>query len=582
MCNFSHTWISKWGRGEVSGSGYQSIGIKLAIVLVIIAALGVAGAYSAAYRRERGILARDSREVAEQQVAVLKSEYDKQHSAPSILAEDADVISAVTQPAADKRLAISQMLEHLQREIKSADIYVLDKNGTALCASNYALPTSFVGSNYHFRRYYSDAMHYGSGLQFALGTVSRKPGLYISRRIRATHDTVGVVVVKVEFDAIEASWRRPDTVTYVTDQTNDILLSSIPSARFRKIPAPDPSQFITNIPTGIDAWQLSLVTPLKSANDAARTAALVTILAECLIAIGLVWWWRRRHVAEERTAAEKKYREDLELAVESRTAELQQTNDLLSQEITERHQAESRLSVLQEDLVQANKLAQLGQITAGVAHEINQPLAAIRALAENCITMLENKSSKHQSELVGQNLNGIVRLNERIGHITSELRAFSRKGAGPVEPVFFKETLNSALLLNRSRSKRVRLVREIIDPHVKVMGGRIRLEQALVNLLQNAYEAIEDVAHPELRLSATMDDEWVFLKIGDNGPGLAPQVLAQLFTPFVTTKETGLGLGLVIAHDIIRDFGGELTANNGPIGATFTVKLRRVMPSPRR
>jgi len=585
MCSFSHRWRLTSQRRPLSTSeskvhGRLPVSAKLAAAVFVLAGSGVAGAYAVAYRQEYAVLARDSRVTAEQQIAVLKSEFDKQHSVPAILAEDAGVISAVTQPTADKSVAISEKLERLQRETNSTDIYILDKDGTTLSASNYASPTSFVGSNYHFRRYFSDAIHYGEGQQFALGTVSRRPGLYIARRISVAGRPVGVVVVKVEFDAIEASWRRPDAATFVTNASNDVLLSSIPELRFQQIPSPVPSQFVITLPTQIGAWRLSLFNSLKDANKAARTAALVATLAECLLGTLLAWWWRRRRLAEERTAAERRYREDLQREVASRTAELSEANDRLSREMIERQQAEGRLNVLQEELVQANKLAQLGQITAGVAHEINQPLAAMRALAENCITMLEKNSTKRPTGAVEQNLAGIVRLNERIGHITSELKAFSRKGTSHAEPVSLKNTLNSALLLSRSKGNKVRLIREAVDGRIKVIGGRIRLEQALVNLLQNAYEALESTERPEVRIAATMDEDWVFLKISDNGPGLAPQVLSQIFTPFVTTKETGLGLGLVIAHDIVRDFGGELTVDNGPVGATFTVKLRKVAPEP--
>jgi two-component system C4-dicarboxylate transport sensor histidine kinase DctB len=252
--------------------------------------------------------------------------------------------------------------------------------------------------------------------------------------------------------------------------------------------------------------------------------------------------------------------------VAARTAELRS-------EIHERQQAERRLNVLQADLVQANKLAQLGQITAGVAHEINQPLATIRVLAENSLAVGAAKPA-----LVSDNLGNIVRMSERIGHITGELRAFSRKASFDPEPVSLKETLDSSVLLNRSRLRdnKVRLVRDPIDAKLRVMAGRVRLEQVLVNLLQNAFEALEDTPGAEVRLSVTFDDDWVWLRVADNGPGLKPEVLAQLFTPFVTTKEKGLGLGLVIAHDILRDFGGELLAESSDKGAVFTLKLRKV------
>ena len=141
-----------------------------------------------------------------------------------------------------------------------------------------------------------------------------------------------------------------------------------------------------------------------------------------------------------------------------------------------------------------------------------------------------------------------------------------------------KAALDASIMLNRSRLRdnRVRLILEPIDPKLQIVGRRVRLEQVVVILLQNANEALESTTDPEVRITATADHDWVWLRISDNGPGLNSEVMAQLFTPFVTTKEKGLGLGLVIAHDILRDFGGELTAENATSGAVFTLKLRKV------
>jgi two-component system C4-dicarboxylate transport sensor histidine kinase DctB len=269
----------------------------------------------------------------------------------------------------------------------------------------------------------------------------------------------------------------------------------------------------------------------------------------------------------------------LEQDVALRTQELSTVNTLLSKEISERQQAEGRLNDLLADLVQANKLAQLGQITAGVAHEINQPLGAMRILADNCIALLGRKDGKAPN-LINDNLDNIVRLAERIGHITRELRAFSRKGNKETGPVSLKDALNSAVLLcqSRLRKNRAKLIRDTFDPALQVVGGRIRLEQVFVNLLQNAFEALEGSARAQIRISVNVESEWVLVRITDNGPGLAPEIARDLFTPFTTTKENGLGLGLVIAHDIVRDLGGDLTLESSESGATFLVKLRKVQP----
>ena len=534
--------------------------------MVAVAAISLVVIHSLSQARADADLIRDARSTAQLQLSVLQSELDKQRSAPVILADDSDVIDALAQPSPARALEISKKLEKLQAETKSAVIYLLNTKGVAISASNYGMATSFVGSDYSFRDYFRDALKDGQAEQFALGTVSRRPGLYLAHRVEENGHVHGVVVVKVEFDAMEQAWAHAGQATFVTDGNGNVLLTSNPRLRFHKSPGPGQAAIETALPAPADGWQLHLLTARQDADRASAAVTIIAGMAELLVIILIAWLWRRRAISRDRAAAEIAYRENLERDVATRTAELRS-------EIHERQQAEKRLNILQADLVQANKLAQLGQITAGVAHEINQPLATIRVLAENSLAVGTAKPA-----LVSDNLGNIVRMSERIGHITGELRAFSRKASFDPEPVSLKETIDSSVLLNRSRLRdnKVKLVRDSIDARLRVMGGRIRLEQVLVNLLQNAFEALEDTPNAEVRLGLRQDAEWVWLSVADNGPGLKSEVLAQLFTPFVTTKEKGLGLGLVIAHDILRDFGGELLAESSDKGAVFTLKLRKV------
>jgi len=172
----------------------------------------------------------------------------------------------------------------------------------------------------------------------------------------------------------------------------------------------------------------------------------------------------------------------------------------------------------------------------------------------------------------------ITAMTERIGRITDELRAFSRKADGRVEPTLVSEVVEGSVLLTASRSRRhdARLIRQGETPGLTVLGERIRLEQVLVNLLQNAFEAVEHRAQGLVTLTVRDAGDTVQIAVGDNGPGLAPEVERGLFTPFLTTKPQGLGLGLVIARDIVAGFGGQLTAASVPgEGATFTLTLRK-------
>ena len=563
--------------GEPSFSGkpaWRWIGL---LSLLFAATLIVATVYGFVYEREATALVGDAQVAAQLQADALKSEIEKQRSIPVILAMDTDLIESVRNPSLQHSFAISKKLERISHDSRGTVIYVIDEHGRTLSASNYAEPDSFAGQNFGFRRYFSEALKRGHAEQFALGAVSKRPGLFFAHRIENGTGPSGVVVVKVEFDELEGSWRAASTETFVTDASRQVLLTSVPKLRFHKLPAISADQIVTSLPAPISGWSLTVYSSRKQAIQSARAATLIAILVEMLLAVLLLWLSRRRRHIAERATAEVRYRVRLEEDVTRRTEELRAVNNLLSKEISERQQAEGRLNALQADLVQANKLAQLGQITAGVAHEINQPLGAMRILAENCRALLAKKDSK-ASMLIGNNLDTIVRLNERIGHITRELRAFSRKGNRETGPISLKESLDSAILLNQSRLRenKVKFIRDAFDPTIEVIGGRTRLEQVFVNLLQNAFEALESSPRPQIRITIEVDGEWVLIHIIDNGPGLPPEIASALFTPFTTTKENGLGLGLVIAHDIVRDLGGELTVDSTECGATFTVKLKKV------
>jgi two-component system C4-dicarboxylate transport sensor histidine kinase DctB len=228
---------------------------------------------------------------------------------------------------------------------------------------------------------------------------------------------------------------------------------------------------------------------------------------------------------------------------------------------------------LQDDLIQANKLATLGQIAAGVAHEINQPIAAIRTHADTAGLYLDAADGA----AARRSLDSIAGLTERVGAITDELRAFSRKTRSETVAVGVDAAIEGALLLAgaRMRERGVALVRTPGPPGLEVMAERNRLEQVLLNLLQNAIEALRDRADPTISLDVEVKGRRVTIRIADNGPGVAPEVRERLFTPFTTDKRDGVGLGLVISRDIVAGFGGELSLEPTAAGAAFVIRLTR-------
>jgi two-component system C4-dicarboxylate transport sensor histidine kinase DctB len=319
-------------------------------------------------------------------------------------------------------------------------------------------------------------------------------------------------------------------------------------------------------------WNLHLLQPAGAAiTRSVMGARMVALLSVALIAGLTGVLLRRRQRARARAAEEEAARAELERQIDLRTIELRTANDRLSHEIDERRRLEKNRQDLQDELIQANKLATLGQIAAGVAHEINQPVAAIRTHADTAGVYLQRRDA----DAAARQLNRIGELTERVGAITDELRAFSRKTrSGPVA-VSVEAAIDGALMLAgaRLRERGVTLERTPGQPDLMVKAERNRLEQVVLNLLQNAIEAVEGVSSPRISIAIETKGRKVVVSVADNGPGLSEAVRDRLFTPFTTDKADGLGLGLVISRDIVAGFGGELVHEDGASGATFSIIL---------
>ncbi|MBU1324704.1 MAG: sensor histidine kinase [Alphaproteobacteria bacterium] len=581
-----------------------------AAVWVAVAVLAVLGAGWLASRDAQGAVDRQAATAAALHGAVLRSELERVRAVPSVLAADPDLEALVTAPSPARRDVANAKLESLAREVRAAALYVLDADGTALAASNWREPTSFVGSNYRFRPYFSDAVRDGEAAFFALGTVSGRPGLYLSRRIvDASGRLAGVIVAKIEFDALETMWRRSEEPTWVTDATGVILITTVPDWRFRAtlplsperrrtlaeeqtagaslsdLPFTAPDRGLIRLDRdvvpgryahAVDAipdlgWTLHLLQPADQVMSRAVGAALVlAALATALLAALSGVLLRRRQRAAIRAVEEEEARARLEHLVGERTAELSAANGRLRREIDERRRLERDRQDLEDKLVQANKLATLGQVVAGVAHEINQPMAAIRTHADTAGQYL----TRADPEAAARSLTAIGRLTERVGAITEELRAFSRKTRSEVVAVDVGRAVEGALLLVSARLREQGVEVDVdVAPDLQVKAERNRLEQVVLNLLQNAAEALDGPGRVEV--TARPEGRKVVLRVADDGPGLSPEVRDRLFTPFTTDKPQGVGLGLVISRDIVAGFGGELSHEPTGRGAAFRIVLAR-------
>jgi len=330
-------------------------------------------------------------------------------------------------------------------------------------------------------------------------------------------------------------------------------------------------------PTPEPTWKLILLSDFAPVSLRVRNSVAFTAVALAFVLLLLLYLDQRRRAISARLKAREALQQahdELERKVMERTTDLVSTNLQLTREITERQRAEQVLREAQDGLVQAGKMAVLGQMSAGITHELNQPLAALRTLSDNARVLL----AKSRPEEVSANLALISELTERMGKITGQLKAFARKSPSRLEPVSVRRAIANALsLLERRLTSEGVVITQSLPPHeVEVRGDGNRLEQVLVNLLVNAQDAMQGAPVRRVEFIVREQGERVLIVVRDTGSGIPEELLPRLFEPFVTTKESGagLGLGLAISAGIIRDFGGTLVAANRPDGgAEFTIDL---------
>ncbi len=562
------------------------------VLLAILGVLALIGVIYAAGAYGRFTATQDLKRLgmteANLKVALLRAVLERPRALPLVLSQDRELIDMLAAPSPPAIDRVNRKLESLVGGSQVSVIYVIAPSGQTIASSNWRRSDSFVGSNYGFRDYFRSAMSTGVAEQFALGNVSRRPGLYISRRIDGAGRSLGVVVVKMEFDRLETDWRDSGRPALVVDNRGVALITTVADWRFRTIaplPAdriaaireslqfgdapltplpfrPDPSVTGDNAEIRVDLpggrqgsylrlraqapttpWVLEYLVSTDPVPAAARQNMLAAfaLFAPLIALAGIVVERRRRAAA--RLAAAQAQQAALEARVEARTRDLTLARDRLEAEITGHRDTEKRLQVVQQDLVAANRLAILGQVAAGVAHEINQPVATIRAYADNARVFLDRGSLDKASG----NMEAIAGLTERIGAHHRRPQGFGAQGArtgcsgqprrgdggradAAQEPISHRL---DALILEKP------------EPDIRLKVDRIRLEQVLINLMQNALEAIEHTPAPRVSVQAEDRGERVAVLVADNGPGhrarhSRPAVYAL---QHLETARTGPGAG---------------------------------------
>ena len=579
------------------------------------AALLCALAWQFSQQRAGAALAAKAERHAAALAADLGQALEKYETLPFVISLQAEVLQGLQQPNDTARIqALNQYLAEVQQRAQVAAAYVIDHDGMTLAASNWREPQTFVGNNYAFRPYARDALAGGVGRFYGIGATTSQPGYFLAHPVSdpaTPHGRpLGAVVLKISLDGFERTWAANDEPAALVDAAGVAFLSSQPAWKYRSLlplseaahrriaetqqyvgqriePLPATATALRTVarPVGPLGWRLMLFIDDAPARQAARGSVWGTALLMLAAGLGVWAWTQRRAHARSLDAARQALNEAstlLEQRIADRTAELLRANRDLAERYAELQSAEGLLRRTQDELVQAGKLGMLGQMAAGMTHELNQPLTAVKAFADNAVAFLDQDDAPS----VRENLRHISDACSRMGRLIGQLKGFARRSGGAADegvgPVDLAVSIrNAALLLESDYRQHGATLAITAVSSARVVGDAVRIEQVLVNLLKNALDAVAGCDERRVHLVLSVED-WTggaapeaVVTITDTGPGIAPQARGRLFEPFFTTKPSGqgLGLGLAISSSIVEAMGGRLEAADAAGGAQFTLRL---------
>ncbi|WP_029005705.1 sensor histidine kinase [Azorhizobium doebereinerae] len=597
----------------------RDLSIFLSLALILSLAAGWLG-----YLVMRTVGLEDLHAVAERRLAIahatLERQIEKYGLLPNTASVSRDVIDFLTHPTTPQSVEeMSRQLKTLNGSAGTLQTFLINPEGRIVASSNWREPDSFVGRDISYRPYVQNAQPGRTTGYYAVGTTGDAPGYYLATAVESDGRRVGVVAIKLGLDQLERLWLGLSEPALMVDDNGVVVLSSVPGWKFGVLgplppeaasrlvqsqqynqralrpldwvvqkTLPDGSAFV-RAGTGADSQTYLAVT-----HDVPNMHMRIIVLTEPRQVYLVAWGWGvaaamtalacallhalnlRRISVRERLAMREALQashDRLEILVEERSAELRTVNAGLRREVGERIQAVKQLQSFQEELIRTENLAVIGQLSAGIAHEINQPLAALSTLSANAVRFLE----RDDLDTVRFNLGRISELVARMGTLTGQLRSFARRSTGEIGVLPIGPRIDSAVALLSHRLTKDGVVVELLPPPAPLLVpcDAVRLEQVLVNLISNAVDASADQKVPHIQIRWQAEGEVATIAVIDNGVGLADTVKAHLFEPFFTTKKTsGLGLGLAISADIIRGFGGTLSADNNPDGgARFVITL---------
>lgn len=505
---------------------------------------------------------------------------------PQLLARDPALTGALSSQDFSQS---SQRLISYAEEIGIKGLQLLDEGGRVVAATDRNLLSTNARSTQAFV-----AATRAENTVFSVAKTDTGSSTFTySQKVDFNNEFAGVIVVDVDLRQFETSWKGTSDAVMVTDSEGRIILSteprwrglteaealvaeSAPTAISRAISATSDwaEQDWIDIPMEaylkgealmrqevripFQGWQLASFTTFASVRDKVNGVLALEIMGFALLIASSFYITSRRARLSS-------------MFFQNESAQLRQLNQRLQREIAEREKVEKHLDMAEQTLAQSSKLAALGEMSAAVSHELNQPLAAMKTYLAGAKLLLQRKRPE-EAQASFQRIDDLI---ERMGAITKQLKSYARKGGDTFQPFDIRVALSSALAMMEPQLKQrhVRVNRTIPREPVMIMADQMRLEQVIINLFRNALDATKTAKDPEIDILLT-HGEFAVLSLRDNGAGIDD--IESLFEPFYTTKSPGdgVGLGLAISSGIVNDFGGRLTARHAADGgAVFEVTL---------
>ncbi len=525
-----------------------------------------------------------------------------------------------------KTQQLNVLLKEMSQVSETSDIYLINKFGSTIAASNWDKESSFVGNDLTVRPYFHEALAGKLSRYYAVGLTSNKRGYFFAYPVKSKAEIIGVIAIKVSVDSIENQYAQdvgndnynflivaPDNVVFISDKkewrlsqiaiashlknatqnrsqqtiieqqryaqrevstlkvshVNNDYLPITPDVQLFNLTKNQETVFAQQAKMPLNDWQVHIWSSLQPINE--QNILMIFIGSGSYFLLVMLVLFTKEKVRNTRQQLQAKLL--LEKRVKERTEDLTVINKRLVDEISQRKMTQVELKKTQEELIQAAKLAVVGNMSASINHEINQPLTAIKSYSQNALTYQERK----MPDKVQSNLVHIIALTDRLANIVSQFKNFTKKSVDIKVPILVQNSLSETLSIIKHQAQKecVDIITHVPSEELYILGDGIRLEQVFVNIISNGIQAIKDLNTRKIHVKVEKVGQQVNITFRDSGPGILATNLDKVFEPFFTTKESfGLGIGLSISQRIIELMQGTLVVNNHELGgAIFTISL---------